>query len=163
MLATFDLSAVRRFTVNLEEQMRRCNNGEGMECARIDEAILCHVKLCEELGQVVNAWARAVFKGQIAFDPQVEVLLKEQMRELTNQVKEIAACGREWNGRCYELQELNALHFHFADLSYLLEHWVTPQLAVSPAPRVRLPEAVKAQALERLARLPAAPIENKTD
>ena len=61
------------------------------------------------------------------------------------------------DGQCYVLQGLNPLHCHIADFDYLLENWVSPRLAVSPSPRVRLSSEVERQVLERLGKLSALP------
>jgi hypothetical protein len=76
--ATLDLMAVQRFTAELNDRLRRCDNGEGMICVSLDESINYYVQLCAELRTYVNQWARAIFTGQVAFDQAVEDLLKEE-------------------------------------------------------------------------------------
>jgi hypothetical protein len=61
------------------------------------------------------------------------------------------------DGQCYVLQGLNQLHCYIADFDYLLENWVSPRPAVSPAPRVRLSQAAEQQVIERLKTLSALP------
>ena len=157
MPATLDLTAVRRFTEDLNDRLRRCDNGEGIICSSLDESINHYVHLCEELRAYVNQWARAVFEGQVAFEQAVEALLKEETRRLLQRSKQVAARGRAMDGECYVLQGLNSLHRHIADFDYLLENWVSPRLAVSPTPRVQLSHAVERQVLERLGKLSALP------
>ncbi len=157
MLATLDLPAVRRFTDDLNDRLRRCDNGEGMVCSNLDKSINYYVQLCHELREYVNQWARAVFTSQLAFDPEVEELLKRETRRLLHRAKQVAARGRAKEGQCFALQGLNALHYHVADFDYLLENWVSPRPAVGPTPRVKLPDAAKQKISERLEQLPALP------
>src|SRR5262249_2392235 len=79
------------------------------------------------------------------------------VRHLLRHAKQVAARGRALDGQCYLLQGLNPLHYHIADFDYLLENQVSPRLAVSPAPRVRLSQAAEQQVAERLATLSALP------
>jgi hypothetical protein len=135
--------AVRRFTEELNTRLRQCDNGEGMICNNLDESINYYVGLCAALRAYVNNWARAIFTGQVAFDQAVEDALKEEVRRLLHRAKQVAARGRAMDGECYVLQGLNPLHRHIADFDYLLENWVSPRLAISPAPRVKLAHAAE--------------------
>jgi len=157
MLATFDLSAVSRFAAELKERQRRCETGEGMICSNLDESVKCHADLCHDLLFALKQWANAVFKGQVAFDPQVEAEFQAQVRDLLPYAKRVAAEGREKNWMCFELQGLNKLHYLIAELDYLQEHWVSPRLAVAPSPRISVPDAAERQITERLAKLPPLP------
>jgi hypothetical protein len=133
--------------------MRKCDNGEGMICRTLDESINRYVQLCGELRAYVNQWARSIFTGQAAFDQSVEDLLKQGIRRLLNRSKQVAALGRGMDGQCFVLQGLNQLHCHIADFDYLLENWVSPRLAVSPTPRVKLSDTAAQQVIERLGKL----------
>lgn len=157
MAATLDLMAVRRFTEDLNDRLRQCDNGEGIICTNLDETVNHYVLLCSECRAYLNQWARAIFTGQVAFDQATEDLLKESVRHLLRRAKQAAALGRAMDGVCYVLQGLNALHCSIADLDYLLENWVSPRLAVSPTPRVKLAHAVEQQVMERLGKLSALP------
>ena len=157
MPATLDLPAVRRFSDGLNERLRQCDNGEGTVCSNLEESISYYVALCDELRGYVNEWARAVFTGRVAFDPEVEALLKKAAQALLGRAKQVAARGRATEGECFELQNLDALHYRIADFDYLLENWVSPRLSAGPAPRVKLPDAAEQQIIERLEKLPALP------
>lgn len=157
MLATFDLPTVSRFAAELRERQHRCETGEGMVCSNLDESIKCHANLCRDLLFALKQWANAVFKGQVAFDPQVEAEFQAQVRVLLPHAKRMAAKGREKNWMCFEFRELDQLHYWIADLDYLQEHWVSPRLAVAPSPRVSAPDAAERQITERLAKLPPLP------
>lgn len=157
MPATLDLLAVRRFTEDLNDRLRRCDNGEGTICSNLDESIHHYVQLCGELRAFVNQWARATFTGQEEFDQKIEDLLKEEIRRLLQRSKQLAARGRAMDGQCYVLQGLNPLHGHIADFDYLLENWVSPRRAVSPTPRVKLAHDVERQVIERIGQLSPLP------
>lgn len=157
MPATVDLPAARRFTDDLNERLRRCDNGEGMICSNLEESINHYVQLCGELRAYVNQWARAIFTRQVTFDQAVEDLLKDEIRLVLHRSKQVAARGRAMDGQCYVLQGLNPLHCHIADFDYLLENWVSPRPAVSPTPRVRLSQEVEYKVNERLGELSALP------
>jgi len=154
MPATLDLPAVRRFTDDLTERLRRCDNGEGSICSNLDQMINHYVQLFGELRTCVNDWARSVFTSRIEFDQEVENVLKAESRYILRRAKQIAAQGRAMGEECFALEGLNALHFHIADFDYLLENWVSPRRSVSPAPRLRTSTEVELHMLERLKRLP---------
>jgi hypothetical protein len=156
---TLDLPAVRRFTSDLNDRLRRCDNGEGMICNTLEESINHYVQMCRELRAYVNEWARSIFTKQVPFDPEVEVVVKDELRRLLKRAKEVAARGRAMDGYCYVLQGLNQLHCHIVDFDYLLENWVSPKPAIAPAPRVRLTKAAEHEAGERLKTLPPLPSE----
>ena len=157
MLATLDLFTVRRFADDLNDRLRRCDNGEGMICGNLDESINHYAQLCGELRAYIRQWARAIFTGKVAFDPAVEELLKHEVLGLLHRSKQVAARGRAMDGQCYVLQGLNSLHCHMADLDYLLQNWVSPRLAASPTPRVTLSEAAEQQVAERIGKLSGLP------
>jgi hypothetical protein len=155
MPATYDLTAVRHFTEDLDEKVRQCETGEGMICATLEERINHYAQLCEKLLDFIREWARAVFTGQIPFDDKTETLLKKEASHLLSHAANKAALGRLMNFRCFELGGLNSLHYYCADLSFLLNNWVSPKRSVSPAPRVKLTEAAEKQIMERLGKLSA--------
>jgi len=153
MAGTLDLTAVRHFTDDLNEQVRRCENGEGMVCSDLDQTVSHYGQLCSQLRAFIDQWAQAVFSGQIAFDPEVDSVLYEEARRLLRRAKAVAARGRALDGECFELQGLNRLHYQIFDLDFLVENWVKPQLAVSPAPRMRLTVPARNEIAGQLANL----------
>jgi hypothetical protein len=157
MLATFDLPAVRHFTEDVSDRMRRCDHGEGTECSTLDDSINHYARLCREMREYVSQWARAVFSCQITFDQEVETLLKTEARRLLHRAKQVAACGRQMNGECFELEGLPWLHHYVADFDYLLDNWVSPRPAVAPSSRVQVPAASRQQGIERLRKLQLLP------
>ena len=157
MLATLDLAAVLRFTTDLNERLRRCDTGEGIECSTLEARINHYVQLCEELQRGVERWAYAIFSGEVLNDPAVETLLKQETRHLIGHAKDVAVRGRVYEGPCYSLQGLDRLYCHVNELEVLLAHWVTPQLAVGPTPRVKISEETERLIKERLAKLQPLP------
>jgi hypothetical protein len=157
MMATLDLAAVSRFTADLNERQRRCDNGEGMECSTLENSINHYVQLCEELQNGVVRWAHAVFSGEVPLDPAVETLLVQETRILIGHAKRVAERGRTFEGPCFVIEGLDRLYRRIQFLEGLLSHWVTPQLAVGPASRTTLPEETQRQITERLAKLQPLP------
>ena len=60
---------------------------------------------------------------------------------------------------CFVLHGLEPLHRHIVEFYYLLENWVSPRLAVSPTPRVKISYAAEQQVMERIGKLSALPAE----
>jgi hypothetical protein len=135
MPMTHDAPSVRHFMDDMTTQIRKCDQGEGMLCSTLDEKINHYVEWCRNLRQTLNERAKKVFAGEIAFDPEVERIYKEAFRNLLQKAIPVAARGREKNREYFELKGLDPLHYYLADFGYLLENWVSPQLAVSPSPR----------------------------
>ncbi|MFO0927292.1 MAG: hypothetical protein U0736_09665 [Gemmataceae bacterium] len=157
MPGTLDLEALRLFTDELTERARRCDNGEGLLCASLEASIEHYVQLCRELRACVNRWAHAVFTGEAECDPGAEALLRRTLQAMLRRAKEVAARGRAMDGQCFVLLGLNDLHFLIADIDYLLENWVTPRRAVSPAPRTKLTRETERQVADRLTQLATLP------
>jgi len=152
MTATYQVSDVRRFNDELNEQVRTCDNGEGTTCSSLDGKIKHYNGLCAQLRDYVNQWARAIFTGQIAFDAEIESLLVQEIRQLLPRANGVAAHGRVLQKECMP-EGLDELKDRILDFHYLLENWVSPRLSVSPAPRVVIPEEVDEKILERLKKL----------
>jgi hypothetical protein len=153
MITSLDLPTVRRFAEDLNDRVRQCDSGEGTICATLEQSINHYVQLCTELRAGINQWAKAVFRGEAEFDSTVEGLFQDEIRHVLRRAKQVAARGRAMDVQCFALQGLNALHGYIADLDYVLENWVSPSLAVSPAPRVKIPQEVEQKIRERLNRL----------
>ena len=64
MPATLDLDAVRRFTDDLNDQLRKCDTSEGMICSTLDESINYYAQLCLELRAFIQEWAHAIFTNE---------------------------------------------------------------------------------------------------
>jgi hypothetical protein len=154
MLATLDLPAVRRFTDELSGRARRCDNGERMEWSALEKDVQHYAILCRELREAIRQWARAIFTGEIEFDTEAENLWKAETGRLLQSAKKIAEQSQKFEGPGYELDGLNRLHRHIADLDQVVAHWVSPRLSVGPAARVKIPEQIAEIMKERLKTLP---------
>lgn len=160
-MTTFDLAEVRNFAVDLESRLNRCDNGEGMECASLDDTLRHYASLCCEFRECVRHWGRAVFAGRVAFDPAVEQIWQTEGVRLYSRAVEMLAYGQQAEVPCYMLDAQAILQSALFDLDQLLRKWVTPQLAVGPAARQKL-EATPSTSEEvqrRIQSLPPLPAE----
>lgn len=137
-IPTFDLAEVRRFAADLDARLERCDNGEGVGCANLDDALRHYAKLCCEFCEEVRRWGRAVFAGQVAFDPAVEQVWLDEGVRLHQRASELWAYGREKEGVCFVLEGGAALGSALWYLEQMLAHWVTPKRAVAPLARLGL-------------------------
>jgi hypothetical protein len=158
-MTTFDLAEVRRFAADLDARMERCDNGEGMECANLDDTLRHYAHLCCEFCDQVRQWGRAVFAGQVAFDPAVEQIWLDEGVRLHHRAIELWAYGREKEGVCFVLEGGAALGSALRYLEQLLFHWVTPKRAVAPLSRQGLAStpAAKEEIRKRIEALPPLP------
>lgn len=156
---TFDLAEVRRITDSLNDRMDQCDNGEGMECASLDDALRHHAKLCCEFYDNVRSWGRAVFAGTVAFDPEVERVWLDEGQRLFARAYEMSTAGRHAEVPCYMFESLQTLDSAIWNLYQLLAGWITPTLAIGPAARqgLELSLAAAQEAKKRLESLPALP------
>lgn len=159
-LAAFDLAAVRSFAADVKARLDQCDNGEGMECATLDAALLHYASICCRFRDGVRQWARAVFAGNAAFDPEVERVWKEDGFRLCGRAVEMLAYVHrtEVEGPCYVLDGQAVLQSSLWDLYNLLDRWVSPKLAVGPLARQGLALAAgAAEARRRIEALPPLP------
>ncbi len=158
-MTTFDLAEVGEFAADLTARIERCDNGEGMECATLDDALRHCAKLCCEYREGVRGWGRAVFTGRVPFDPRVQKVWLDAGVELYNRAVEMQASGLRAEVPCYELDGRAALDAALWNLNQLLWNWVTPRLAVGPAARqpIDLPEPVAEEVRRRITALPPLP------
>jgi hypothetical protein len=157
MQAIFDMPAVRRFTADTSDRIHRDEAGEGTSSNDLAERITCHAQACDEFRAFLSEWAQAVFSGRVAFDPEIEDLLKREGTQLLRRAKSLAAHGRAIHGMTHDLAELKDFHGSIAALDYLLDNWVTPRLAVGPAPRVILSDSTVKEIRENLGKLTPLP------
>lgn len=164
-MTTFDLDEVRGFAADLDSQMDRCDNGEGMECATLDAALHHYAKLCCKFREGVREWGRAVFSGRVEFDPEVEMAWVTEGRRLFLRAFEIWNGGQKSQIPCYMLEGQVMLQAALWDLYRLLTPWVRPKLAVGPAARLGggLDPAKAEEARRRIASLPPLPADWQPD
>lgn len=131
----FGLAEAKLFAANLESRMDRCDNGEGLECAGLDNTLRNYAKACCEFREAVRQWGREVFSGRAAFDPEVESLLLSEGVKLYSRALEMSAYGERAEVPCYTLDGQGELQSALGALYRLLRGWVTPKLAVGPGAR----------------------------
>jgi hypothetical protein len=158
-MTTFDLAEVRGFAADLDAQMDRCDNGEGMECATLDAALSRYADLCCGFRDAVRQWGRAVFAGRVAFDPEVERAWQDEAVRLYYRARGMLQQAQESEGQCYTLEGRTFLQAALWNLYRLLTGWVTPKLAVGPsARRESAPNSVAIDEVRRrVASLPPLP------
>jgi hypothetical protein len=158
-MTTFDVAEVQSFATSLSDSMDRCDNGEGMECANLDSTLKRYAELCCDFCEQVREWGRAIFAGQVAFDPEVERIWLDEGHRLHRRAIGLWVCGHEAQGRCFVLEAGAALGSALWRLEQLLNGWVTPKLAVSPLARQRLAlsPAASEEVRKRIEALPPLP------
>ena len=134
-MTTFDLSEVLGFAADLDSQMDRCDNGEGIECSTLDAALVRYANLCCKFRDQVREWGRAVFSGRVAYDPDVECAWLDEALRVYKRATDMWTHGQESEGQCYILEGRIFLQAALWDLYRLLSGWVTPKLAVGPSAR----------------------------
>jgi hypothetical protein len=160
-MTAFDLPEVRGFAEDLDARMNRCENGEGTECATLDDALQLYAKLCREFVAQVRQWGQAIFYSRVAFDPEVErVFLNEGMR-LFSHANAAFERGGKAEEECWMLDGRTALAAALWDMHRVLDGWITPTPAVGPSVRHGLAShpTVLAEArrrIEALSPLPSA-------
>ena len=158
-MTTFDLVEVRNFATALNVRMNRCDSGEGMECATLDETLRQLATLCCEFREEVRQWGRAVFAGRVAFDPEVERVWIDEGVQLYSRAVDLLAYGGSAEEPCYVLDGKAMLQSALLPLYQILMGWVTPMLAVGPSARQGLPlkPATAEEVRLRIASLPPLP------
>jgi hypothetical protein len=107
----------------------------------LDQTLRSCAELCYEFENEIRAWSQAVFSGQIAFDPEVESVLRNEGTSLLSRALYMMADSRKSDVPCYVLEGNAALAAATFDLSGLLCNWVSPRLSVRPFHR-RRPAAI---------------------
>jgi hypothetical protein len=158
-MTTFDLAEVRGFAADLDARMDRCDNGEGMECANVDDTLRHYAALCCEFRESVRQWGRAVFAGRVAFDPKVEQVWLDEGVRLYSRAVEMVAYGQKAEVPCYLLDGQAVLQSALWNLYKLLKGWVSPKLAVGPSARqgLTLDPVAAAETRQRIESLPPLP------
>jgi len=134
-MTTFDLDEVRRFTANLDTQMDRCDNGEGMECATLHATLQRYAELCCSFCDGIRRWAGEVFAGRVAYDREVERAWQTEGLRLFGRASQMWRHGWKSEGQCYILEGRICLQAALWDVYRLLTGWVSPKLAVGPSAR----------------------------
>jgi hypothetical protein len=137
-MTKYDLQEVRKFASDLNARIARCDNGEGAECASLDDALRHYASLCLEYLEKVRAWGREVFAGRVEFDEEVERVWKDEGLSLYRHAAGLLAFGEQAEIPCYILEGQQILQSALWSLKSHFEPWVTPSLAIAPSARTRL-------------------------
>jgi hypothetical protein len=158
-MITFDLDEVRSFVADLDAKLDRCDNGEELACATLDDALRHYAERCCEFCGAVRTWSRAIFAGRLRFDPAVEQAWLDEGNRLLSRAMQMAVYGETAEVPCYELEGRFDLDSGVMGLERLLKGWVTPKLAVGPAAReTGVLDPVAAEEIrQRVASLPPLP------
>jgi hypothetical protein len=134
-MTAYPLDKVREFVARLDEQTIGCDNGEGLERAKLDAAVRHYARLCRKFRKEVRQWGRAVFAGRVAYDAEVENAWLSEGAKLMRRAKAIYVDSQKSESSLGKLQGRDVLRAALRDLHGLLTGWVTPRLAVGPAAR----------------------------
>jgi hypothetical protein len=126
---------VRGFAAKLNEELDRCNNGEGTVCVSLDASLEYYAARCCRLYDQIRAWARDVFCGRVAFDESMEEAWVKAGVSLKNRSVEMLKHAHQSEDGCWELSSLLQLEDAVAKLSGLLDGWIRPTLSVGPGAR----------------------------
>lgn len=159
MLATYDRESVRAFAIDLTHRMERCDNGEGTQCATLEDILRLHADLCYKYHADVRAWAREVFTGRIPFDTETDQLFRAAGERLYNRSVSLYEDARTFEQPCCMTGTQATLSDAIWRLHPIVTDWTSPLLAVGPSARYGLTEspAVLAAIRERLDALPPLP------
>jgi len=159
LMTTFDLADARGFTADLDARRVQFDNGEGMDCADLDNTLRHYTTLCSEFRDAVRLWGREVFAGRVAFDLEVERILLDEGNKLYSSSMEMLAYGQKEETGETVLDGRVSLQSALFLLNQLLANWISPRLAVGPSARVGLasdgPQAEEIR--RRLSELPPLP------
>lgn len=159
-MKTFDYEQVNATLSPLKAKLQDCcAHGEGNACETLDNHLSCCADICFQVHSALVKWARDVFAGQVVFDPEAEKLWRAEVGQIYARARRVWQVGRKAEVPCWELEGQSKLEAALWHLSFLLENWVTPKLAVGPSARVRLAlEPGEAELIRKqLAELPAFP------
>jgi hypothetical protein len=137
-MKTFDYEQVTAVIQPLKAKFDDCAHGEGDACVRLDKQMDCCAAICLEAAEQVVDWAHNVFAGEVAFDPVVENVWRTELQQIHSRAIKLWMVGRRAETPCWELPAQDKLASALWRLNWLLDKWVTPQLAVGPAARVKL-------------------------
>ena len=154
-MTTFDFKQVREFADGLNDKLDRCDNGEGNECATIENALRLYAACCCDFQMKLRQWARDVFAGRVAFDSTTEQTWRAELGRLYDRALKLTELVAQIEVKCYRLDEQCALESAIWNLGRLRDNWVTPKLAVSPSARQQI--SPTADTCLRIASLPALP------
>lgn len=155
-MTTFAINDIRRFTAEITSKLDACDNGEGLECATLDQSLDRYARSCCEFLACVREWAQKVFSGELPHDPQAEREWREEGLRLYLRAFAMWQRGASAEVPCYDLPGHGRLQASLWQLYRLLTEWVSPKLSVGPSARNKI-EFDAAEVATRLAELPPLP------
>jgi hypothetical protein len=159
-MTTLSVSGVRSFTSDLIARMDRYDISEGTErptpdtasspynvlattnhilvgtsIATLDAALLNYAETCRQFRIEVRQWKQAVFTGREEYDHAFDSALRNTGSRLCARAQKTLDLCQQLPSTCDPLDGQTKLQDALRDLEKLLKGWVTPKLAVGPAPR----------------------------
>jgi hypothetical protein len=158
-MVTAELQELHRFTAELIAKLDACDNGEGMECATLDQSLHSYADTCCRFYERLRRWGGDVFSGAVPFDSEVELSWITEAHKLYSRAFAMCSLSQKAEGPCYTLEGQRALQAVLWQLHRLLTGWVTPKLSVGPSARNPLSKSGVdlAEVARRVAALPPLP------
>ena len=108
---------------------------EGTLSAKLDEMLHVFTLLCQKHIDGVKTWAMDVFSGRVEYATLKEKTWLLLLKNLQPRAQRLLTFATFIEPHCYQLDGLEPLQNAMVEVDRLLNHWVTPKLAVSPAGR----------------------------
>jgi hypothetical protein len=160
-VTTYNAGDVRRFVSNLNDQFCQCQNGEGMECATLDNQLIHLSLLCHDFIGGIRNWGRDIFARRAEYDSSVEEEWLVGGRQLLRSAQRAWGDAGAVEVECYVLEGQELLVSAIFEMEQLLNHWVSPKPSVGPSARLgsNLSQSVVDEARRRIESLPLLPAE----
>ena len=136
-MTNFDLASVRAYAASIDDEMNRCDKGEGIVCATLDAALYNYARIACEFRETVRKWGRAVFADRVAYDKEVELAFLDKTARLYRRLLALWHHANQSEGPCYILEGRIVLQAALWDLRRLMDNWTRPEKAVAPSARNR--------------------------
>src|SRR5262249_26901389 len=104
MMAAFNATKVQALAADLSARFDACDNGEGMDCANLDETMQRYASLSCTFCAAARRWAREIFAGRTTYDAQAEQAWQRELAKLHERVKGLLSLAQESEEACYRLQ-----------------------------------------------------------
>src|SRR4051812_27486913 len=102
-MSKFDRTEVDAFVAQLDADMDRYDNGEGMGCADPEAALQNYAKLCRECRDELRNWSKAVFSGRVPPDPEIDEALLDIARKLHADASTVLNRSNAAENLCYRI------------------------------------------------------------
>ena len=135
MKTELDSTNISEFVAILNERMSRCDNGEGMECANMDFLLNRYSEIGGSYLCMVRKWSVCVFSGSEEYDSRSDQALRTLGSNIYSKIYQVFVSAQQMEFPCYEFANLNKIRSVLFELQRLLDPWMPPSRAVSPAAR----------------------------